>query len=145
MNPWSLLRIVVATAVVSVILVAGLKWAFPLIALPNLWPMALALPFILLMVVVQFGILTLIPPIVTIRANKLVLPRGRTVQVIDSDAVKGTYLTIHPNDRIRLRVCYTEKSGNKRSRSIGVPTTVDLTRLSELLPVSPVVRDARTR
>ena len=48
------------------------------------------------------------------------------------------------SDRIRLRICYTKKS-KLRSRVIGVPPAVDFNRLSEMLPVAPVIRDARNR
>lgn len=90
------------------------------------------------------GILTLIPPMVTIRADKILVQHGQTATIIDPKTVTATYLTFHAGDRIRLLLCYTKRSKTK-SRVVGVPPTVDLNRLSEMLPLIPVVRDARGR
>lgn len=144
LNPASLIRIALGTAFVSVVMVAGLKWAFPQLALPQLWPMLFALPAILLMVVIQFAILTLIPPTVTIRADKILVQHGQSATVIDALRVTATYLTFHADDRIRLRICYS-KTTESKSRVVGVPPTVDFNRLTALLPIAPVVRDARHR
>jgi hypothetical protein len=144
LNPASLIRIAVGTAIVSVAIIAGFKWAVPRMVLPNLWPLVLALPAIVLMLVAQCGILTLIPPTVTVRTDKILVQHGQSVTIIDSKTVTATYLTFHPDDRIRLRICYTKKS-KTRSRVIGVPPTVDFNRLSEMLPMVPAVRDARNR
>ena len=144
MNPVSLLRITLGTAIVSAAIIAGFKWAFPQIVLPNLWPLIFTLPGILLLLIVQFGILTLIPPTVTIRADKIVVQHGQSATIIGPETVTATYLTFHSDDRIRLRICYTRKTKTK-SRVIGVPATVDFNRLCEMLPIAPEVRDARHR
>ncbi|MFO0943599.1 MAG: hypothetical protein U0930_22920 [Pirellulales bacterium] len=96
------------------------------------------------MMVVQFGFLTLIPPTVTIQAARILIQHGQAPTIIEAKSVTATYLTVHPENRIRLRICYTKKTKSK-SRTIGVPPTVDLIRLSEMLPIAPVVRDARNR
>ncbi|MCA9187326.1 MAG: hypothetical protein KDA99_16975, partial [Planctomycetales bacterium] len=80
----------------------------------------------------------------TIRADKILVQHGQSATIIDAKTVTAAYLTFHPEDRIRLRICYTSKS-KKKSRVIGVPPTVDFNRLSEMLPIAPVVRDARHR
>jgi len=144
LNPASLTRIGLGTAIVSAAIIAALKWVVPQMALPNLWPLVLALPVILLMLVLQFGILTLIPPTATMRADRILVQHGQSATIIDPQTVTATYLTFHSDDRIRLRICYTKKSKTK-SRVIGVPPTVDFNRLSEMLPIAPVVRDARNR
>ena len=112
--------------------------------LPNLWPLVFAIPAIVLILVAQFGILTLIPPTVTIRADKILVQHGQSATIIDPKNVTATYLTFHSDDRIRLRICYTKKSKTK-SRVIGVPPSVDIGKLTEMLPIVPVVRDARNR
>lgn len=144
LNPTSLIRISVGTAFVSAGIIAGFKWAVPQMVLPNLWPLVLALPAIVLMFVAQCGILTLIPPTVTIRADKILVQHGESASIIYTKDVTAIYLVFHPDDRIRLRICYTKKS-KTRSRVIGVPPTVDFNRLSEMLPIVPVVHDARNR
>jgi hypothetical protein len=144
LNPASLLRITIATIVVSGLIVAGFKWAVPQLVLPNLWPIVFALPAILLIRVAQFGVLTLIPPTATIRADKIVVQHGESATIIDPKTVTAAFLTFHSDDRIRLRICYTKKS-KTRSRVIGVPPTVDFNQLSEMLPIILVVRDARNR
>lgn len=144
LNPASLIRISVAAVVVSAAIVAGFKWVFPQLVLPNLWLLVLSYPGILLCFVVQFGILTLIPPVVTIRADKILMQHGESARIIDTKGVTSTCLTFHSDDRIRLRICYTKKSKGM-SLVVGVPPTVDFNKLTKMLPIAPVVRDARSR
>ena len=144
LNPASLIRIAFGTATLSAAIIVGLKCVFPQMVLPNLLPLVFALPAIVLMLVAQLGILTLIPPTATIRSDKILVHHGQSATIIAANTVKATYLTFHGDDRIRLRICYTKKSTTK-SRVIGVPSTVDLDLLSEMLPIAPVVRDARDR
>jgi hypothetical protein len=144
LNPAALIRITLGTAIVSAAIIAGFKWAVPQIVLPNLWPLVFALPAILLLLVLQFGVLTLIPPTATICSDRIIVQHGQSATIIDSKTVTASFLTFHTEGRIRLRICYTRKS-ERKSRVIGVPPTVDFNRLSEMLPVAPVVRDARNR
>lgn len=144
LNPASLIRITVVAVVASAAIVGGFKWIFPQLVLPNLWLLVLSFPGILLCFVVQFGILTLIPPVVTIRADKILIQHGESSRIIDTKSVTSTSLIFHSDDRIRLRICYTKKSKGK-SQVVGVPPTVDFNKLTEMLPIAPVVRDARNR
>lgn len=134
----------VTTAIAAAAIIAGLKWAVPQIVLPNLWPLIFAFPAILLILGIQFGLLTLMPPTATIRSDRILVHHGQSSTIIDARTVTATYLTFHADDRIRLRICYT-KYARTKSLVIGVPPTVDFSRLSEMLPVTPVVRDARNR
>jgi hypothetical protein len=143
-NPGSIVRIALGTALVAAAIIVGFRWAIPQLVLPNLWPVLFAFPAIILMLVVQLAVLTLIPPSATIRADKIIIQHGQSATIIESGVVTAIYLIVHRNDRIRLRICYTRKS-KARSRVIGVPPTIDLARLSEMLPLWPVVRDARER
>ena len=52
-------------------LVGALKIAIPNLAIGNLWPIVIALPGILLAVLAQLTLLSLIPPFVTIRKDKI--------------------------------------------------------------------------
>jgi hypothetical protein len=144
LSPASLTRMALATAIVAAALIVGLKWAIPQIVLPNLGVLLLAFPAILLIVVLQFGLLVLIPPTVTIRPERIFVRHGQSCLMIDAKTIKAAYLTVHAGDRIRLRICYA-KDNTVRSRVIGVPSTVDLDRLTALLPIAPEVRDARNR
>lgn len=144
LNPGSLIRISVVAIVVSVAIIAGFKWAFPQLVLPNLWLLIFSLPAILLTLVFQFGVLTLFPPVFTIRADKILLQHGQSVRLIDPKSVTATCLIFHSDNRIRLRICYTKKSKGQ-SLVVGVPPTVDFNKLIEMLPIPPVVRDARSR
>ena len=128
----------------SAAVIVAFKWAVPQMALPNLWPVVFTFPAMLLTLVLQFGILTLFPPTATVRADRILVQHGQTATIIDPATVTATCLTFHPDDRVRLRVCYTTNSKTK-SKVIGVPPTVDFNRLSEMLPIAPVVRDARNR
>lgn len=143
-NTASLIRIILVTAFVTAAMIVGVKLAVPQIVLPNLWRLFFALPTILVLLVLQLGVLTLIPPIATIRSDRILVQHGQSAMIIEAKAVTATYLTVHSDDRIRLRICYTRRSGT-RTRAIGVPPTVDFDLLSKLLPIAPVVRDARNR
>jgi hypothetical protein len=143
-NVKSLVRITLGTAIASGAVIAGFKWAVPQMVLPNLLPVVIAIPAIALMFVLQSATLMLIPPMVTIRTNKILWQHGQSARIIDPQNVTATFLTFHSSDRIRLRLCYMHK-GKSRSRVIGVPPTVDFNLLSDLLPVAPMVRDARGR
>lgn len=144
LNSASLIRIGLGIGIVSVAVIVAFKCAIPQLALPNLWPMVFAFPALLLLLVLVFGVLTLIPPTVTISADKILVQNGQTATIIDPQTVTATYLTFHSGDRVRLRIRYA-KELTPRSRVIGVPPQVDFKRLSELLPIAPVVRDARNR
>jgi hypothetical protein len=144
LSPASLVRMALVTAIVAAALIVGLKWAIPQIVLPNVGVLLLAFPAILLTVVLQFGLLVLIPPIATIRPEGILVQHGQSALRIDAKTMTAAYLTVHTGDRIRLRICYA-KNDHVRSRSIGVPPTVDLDRLIALLPIAPEVRDARNR
>jgi len=129
---------------VSAAIIAGFQWAVPQLVLPNLWPLVFVLPAIVVSVVAQMGILTLIPLTVMIRPDKIIVQYGQTATIIDANSITATYLTLHSDDRIRLRICYTRKL-NTKTITIGVPLTVDFNRLSDMLPMFPEVRDARKR
>lgn len=144
LSPASLVRMALVTAIVAAALIVGLKWAMPQIVLPNVGVLLLAFPAILFTVVLQFGLLVLIPPIATIRPERILVQYGQSGLMIDAKAIKAVSLTVHAGDRIRLRLCYA-KDNTVKSRVIGVPPTVDLDRLIALLPIAPEVRDARNR
>jgi hypothetical protein len=144
LNSASLLRISLGTAILSGSVILVFKWAVPQLVLPNLWPLLFALPGIVLALVGQFAILSLIPPMVTIRADKIIVQHGQSATIIDPRTVTATKLTFHSENRVRLRIHYTRKS-KAMSRVIGVPVEVNFQQLSEMLPILPVVRDARSR
>ena len=144
LNPKSLTRIVFITTTVSVLVILGCRWLVPQMVLPNLWPMALSLPALVLTSVVQLGVLTLIRPNVTIRSDKILVQHGQSTTIIGSDSVTATRLVFHPGHRIRLRISYTKKSKPK-SGVLGVPMAIDLNDLSKSLPVAPAIRDVRNR
>jgi hypothetical protein len=143
LNPTSLIRISLVTAFLAAVIVWGLKWVMPQVILPNLWPLLLALPGILLLLILQTSLLTLIPPTATVRPDKICVQHSESMSIVDAASIARTYIIVFSNQRIRLRICYLHKEKCK-SLTIGVPPTVDLERLAELLPVWPIVRDARS-
>lgn len=144
LNRDSLTRILVGTVVASCLVVAGSRWAFPQMAMPSLWPLALAFPAIIAIVALNTAMHTIILPRAVLGPKGICVQHGGTATHIDPGTVTGTFLTVHAGNRVRLRVCYTRKS-KLRSRVIGIPSTVDLNQLCQLLPIPPVVRDARDR
>ena len=81
LNLASLLRITTLTIVVSVAILAGFKWAFPLMAFPNLWPLLFKLPALFLLLIVQLAVLTYFQPRVTISKSKIVLHQKKETQI----------------------------------------------------------------
>lgn len=144
LNLASLIRISLVTAFLAALIVWGLQWMMPQVILPNLWPLLLALPGILLLLILQTSLLTLIPPTATIWPDKVCVQHGDSARIVDAASIAKTYIIVFSNQRIRLRICYVRRA-KRQSLAIGVPPTVDLDRLAELLPVWPIVRDARSR
>jgi hypothetical protein len=144
LNLASLLRIAVLTVVVSIAILAGFRWAFPLMVFPNLWPLLLKLPALFLVLLLQLAVLTYFQPRVTVSKSKIILQHGQTAFQIDPRTVTATYLSFHSENRIRLRICYVRKT-KRKSRTIGIPPAVNFTKLAELLPIEPVIHDARNR
>jgi len=142
--PTSLARITIGTTVATAVIIGGLKWALPQLVLPNLLPVVLSLPVMMVGLVCQVGLLTLIPPMATVRADKITVQHGQSAAIIDAKSITKTSLTFYSDDRVRLRICFHRKS-KTRSRVIGVPPTVNFDRLAEMLPIYPVVYDARHR
>jgi len=140
----SLARIAIGAGIATAVIIGGLKWALPQLKLPNLLPVVLSLPTMMLTLICQVGLLTLIPPVATVRADKIIVQHGQSGAIIDAKSVTKTSLTFYSDDRVRLRVCFHKKS-KPRSRVIGIPPTVDFDRLAKMLPTYPVVHDARHR
>ena len=144
LNLASLLRITTITIVVSVAILAVFRWSFPLRAFPNLWPLLFKLPALFLLLIVQLAVLTYFQPRVTISKSKIILQHGQSAFLIDPRSVTATYLAFHRENRIRLRICYVKKK-KRKSRTIGIPPATDFAILATLLPIEPVVHDARNR
>ncbi len=143
LNRKSLVRILVLALLVGVPIVMAAQRAFPLLDIVGLWRMLFMLPGILLLLALELAMLSLIFSRVLVRSDKILIQHS-SAQLIDPQIVTATYLIFHPDNKIRLRIHYCRKS-RRRCCKLGMPPTVDLERLSELLPISPVVRDARTR
>ena len=71
------MRICIGSFLSCFALVGALKIAIPNPALGNLWLIVFALPGILLAVIAQLTLLTIIPPFVTIRKDKIQYVHGQ--------------------------------------------------------------------
>ncbi len=87
-------RVVFASTIVCVAIVLALKFALPNLVLQNLWPMLFALRGILLAVVAQTAILTLIPPFVTIRNDRVQYVHGQNGFEIKTKSIAWIQVTV---------------------------------------------------
>lgn len=143
-NSGSLLRIVVGSVVACGAIVLALKLAIPGFVVPNLWRVALSLLAFLLLFLIQFGLLSVIPPQVRLKPKFLQRSHGQTGLRIYWEDLVATQIIVHREDRVRLKLIY-QRRGRKRTLTLGVAPSVELNRLVDALPIEPVVRDARSR
>ncbi len=140
----SLIRICIVSILGCIALVGALKIAIPNLAIGNLWPIVFALPGILLAVLAQLTLLTLIPPFVTIRKDKIQYVHGQNGFQINANQIEAIQLTVFSDTRIRLKIRY---SHNRKPRILrfGVSPRIVLDSLSNYLPSLPKIVDARSR
>lgn len=140
----SLIRICTVSIVSCAALVGALKMAIPNLAVGNLWLIVFALPVILLAIIAQMTLLTLIPPFVTIRKDKIQYVHGQNGFQINANQIEAIQLTFFSDKRIRLKIRY---SHNRKSRilRLGVSPRIVLGSLSNCLPFLPKIVDARCR
>ena len=137
-----MVRMGVATLLVAVAIIAYLKIAFPGIVLPNLWPIVFALPAVIGALVLQFGLLSLFRQRVLVTPKKILISHGQSATIIRPESLRCVTLTVHDGGKSRIRFDYSVKSRN-RFKTVGLSENCDLFRLSELLPIEIVTRDAR--
>ena len=137
-----LLRIGFATLVVVIGIIAYLKIAFPGIALPNLWPIVFALPAAIGALVLQIGLLSLFRQRVLVTPRKILIAHGQSATIIQPESLTCVTLTVHDDEKSRIRFDYSVKSKN-RFKTVGLSEDCDLVKLSELLPIEIVTRDVR--
>ena len=143
-NLKSLIRICIVSILGCIALVGAVKIAIPNLAIGNLWPIVFALPAILLAVLAQLTLLTLIPPFVTIRKDKIQYAHGQNVIQINANQIEAIQLTVFSDTRIRLKIRYSNKR-KLRILRFGVSPGIVLDSLSNHLPSSPKIVDARSR
>ena len=143
-NLQSMIRICSVSILGCLALVGALKIAIPNLALGNLWPIVFALPGIVLAVIAEFTLLTLIPPFVTIRKDKIQYVHGQNGFQINANQIKAIQLTVFSDTRIRLKIRYAH---HRKSRILrfGVSPQIVLGSLSNSLPLLPKIVDARNR
>ncbi len=144
LNRHAMRNICVGTLVSCAAIVIVLKIAVPALVIPNLWRVVAAVPMLLLLLVVQFGILAVIPPSVTLRPDRLQKSHGQTGLRITADQFVAIQLYVHRQDLIRLKVRYRRRD-RLHTLVLGVPCSVDLDQMIAMLPISPKIRDARAR
>ena len=144
LNRRSLTSIIVGSVLSCATVLAGFKLAFPGMVVPNLWPVALSIPGIVVAMVLQFVLLTMVPPHVVLRSDRLQKSHGQTgLQIKATDIIKSQ-IYIHSSARVRLKIRYRQRSG-VRTLVLGIASCVDLDELDSILPSLPKIRDARFR
>lgn len=137
-------RVSILSVVLGAAIVFGLQLANPLLQLPPLWKLLLALPTFYGYVLVMLLVHMLLPSRIEVRKDRMHVMTGQSHWVVKSEAVRRTRIVIFAIDRIRLRVFYVHKD-RMRSRAFGVAEKVKLDALSGALAVYPEVWDARDR
>lgn len=137
-----LVRISVASLAGTLLVVAAIKIAIPQIALPNIWPVFLALPALLGLVDVNTAMWALFRERILVTSKKILITHGQSATLIRPEFLTRVTLTTHAGNKARIRFDYTDKS-KPRSRTVGVSDECNLFQLAELLPIEIVVRDAR--
>lgn len=118
--------------------------AVPMIQLPPLWKMFLALPALYGYMLFMLLFHAAIPSRIDVRNDRIQVMTGQSLWIAKSEDIQGTRIVIFGLDRIRLRVSYLHKE-NKRSRTLAVSPKVNLNALCKALPVHPQIWDARSR
>lgn len=141
---WSVLRVSLLTLACGIAIIVCAQAAVPLVQLPPLWTMLIALPAVYAYLLFMVAIHLVIPARVEVRRDRVLFNHGQTTVVVKDEEIVAIRITVFADDRIRLRVTYQRQLGHLRTRTAGVARKVNLERLSQLLPVSPEIRDART-
>jgi hypothetical protein len=140
----TVVRVSIISVVLGAAIVIGLKMVLPMIQLPPLWKMLLALPTFYAYVLLMLLVHALIPSRIEVRKDRMHVMTGQSHWVVKSEAIRSTRIVVFEPDRIRLRVFYQHKD-KLRSRTFGVGRRVNLDLLSEVLAAPPRVWDARSR
>jgi hypothetical protein len=144
LNRRSIVRICIGSLVACGAIVLALKLAFPALVVPNLLHLAMTVPLFLLVFALQFAVLAVFPPNVTLRSDRLQKSHGQSGLRIKSDQFVTTQIIVHRYDCVRLKIRYRQRARD-RTLVIGVAPSVDLDQLVEILPIAPAIRDARSR
>lgn len=146
---WAVLlnrKSVCAIAAVSVVLctaiVISVKHLWPQIQLAQLWWLAVQIPALFGLFYVYAWVDRLFPARIVVRDDRLIFQRGETVAVIYGKDIKLMRLTVFTNQVIRLTIRYRSKNG-LRTMKVGVPTKVDLKKLTDSFQCPKKIVDAR--
>jgi hypothetical protein len=137
-------RIAIISFALGAAIVASLKLANPLMQVPPLWKMLLAIPAFYGYVLAMLAIHLLLPSHIEVRKDRMHVMTGQSHWFVKSEAVRRTRIVFFAVDRIRLRVFYEHKE-KQRSRTFGVGRKVNLDELARSLAVAPEIWDARSR
>jgi hypothetical protein len=140
----TIIRVSVLSLIVGAAIVIGLKMAIPMIQLPPLWNMLLALPTLYACFLVMLLVHAAIPSRIQVRDDRIQVMTGQSHWVVKSEAIQGTRIVIFALDRIRLRVFYLHKD-RLWSQTFAVSPKVELDALSKSFAVYPQIWDARNR
>jgi len=116
--------------------------AFPAMVIPNLLPMLLVLPMLVLMLTLQTYALTKSKARVMVSRKKIMVTHGQSATYIKSDWLTDVVLAVHNDGKARLRFCYS-KGDVPRFETVGVSDDLDLVELERILPVQISPRDYR--
>lgn len=143
LNARALSRTWFAALLLAIAIVAAFKWAVPNLNLFDAWRVLLAAPALVLYLSFYLALLIVIPPGVEVRRDWIQRTHSGPLR-IQSARIEAASLTFHADQRIRLRLRYQGRA-RPRTLTVGVPPSVNLDKLVDLLPVRLVIRDARSR
>jgi hypothetical protein len=144
LRPRAIARITVFSVALGAVMIAVVKAANPMIQLPPVWKMLLALPAFYGYVLVMLLVHAALPSHVEVRKDRMHAMTGQSHWVVKSEAVRRTRIVVFAVHRVRLRVFYFHK-GRVRSRTLGVAGKLNLDELANALAVYPEVWNAQDR
>ena len=136
-----LTRIILASVIITALILVGFKLAIPALVIPNLSPLLFVLPMLLGMLALQTYLITKFDGRVIVTPEKMLI-QSSSWTIIRTEWLSKVALAIHDNERLRLRLTY-EHLRRKRLTLIGVPTDLDILELERLLPIEIEARDYR--
>jgi hypothetical protein len=136
--------VTIISFVIGAAIVFAVKTANPLIQLPPVWRMLLAIPTFYVYVFAMLFVHLIIPSHVEVRSDRMHVMTGQSHWFVKAEAVRRTRIVVFAVDRVRLHVFYSYKD-KLRSKTIAVGEKVDLGVLATTLPKYPQIWDARKR
>lgn len=110
LSPGPIARISIGSVIAAAVIVGALKLALPAIVIPNLLPMVLMVPGLVVGVVLQTLLLSVLKARVVVTAKRVVVQHGQSAIQIKMDQLTKVVLALHDHGKTRIRFCWELRS-----------------------------------